>query len=127
MGGFCHFDPRKLTNPHELKFHLDFINNKLFDTGSHTYHYLNNHPTLKVKKQLGEASAAYHHWDLQEIQYRGYNEDEIWLIKNLPWRQNVEFHMGKNVLHFGASSFEVEGYLEKEKYVIEFINRRLAR
>lgn len=122
---FIAFNPHKLANPKELKFHLDVINDKLYDTGAHSYHYLKNNPFLKVKKYLGQASTGFYHWDPSNIQQYGFNEDEIWLIKNLPWPQSVEFHMDHHILHFGASSFDLEGHLLKEKYVKEFIHRRL--
>jgi hypothetical protein len=123
---FVAFNPCNLSNAHGLKFHLDVINGKLYDSGAHSYHYLNDHPSYRIKKYLGQTSTGFYHWDEINIQHYGFNTDETWLIKNLPWPQSVEFHLEKHFLHFGASSFELEGHHLKEDYVKEFIKRRLA-
>lgn len=123
---FITFDPHKLPDLPALKFHLDLIHGKLYDSGAHSYHYLNDHPTVKVKKYLGEASTGFYHWNYLNILQWGFREPEAWLIKNLPWPQCVEFHIDKHFLHFGASSFELEGSLLKEEYVKTFINKKLS-
>jgi hypothetical protein len=120
---FVAFHPQKLSNSHELKFHLDVINGQLHDSGSHSYHYLNNHPTLKVKKYLGLASSELR--DRKRLQKLGFTKREIWLIKSLPRPQSVEFHMDKHFLYFGASSFNMEGPSIKAEYVHEFVNKLL--
>lgn len=124
---FIAFDPKKIPHLHELRFHLDVINGKLHDSGAHFYHYLKTHPHLKVKKYLGQASTGFYHWNDSQLRQYGFNKEEAWLIKNLPWPQCVEFHIDKHILHFGASSFEVEGGLVKEEYVSAFIHNLLDK
>lgn len=123
---FTAFNPTKIANPRQLKFHVDVINGKLYDSGAHTFHYLNNHPRIKVKKYLGCSSTGFYHWDHSQIKSYPFDEHSIWLIKNLPWPQCVEFHMNEHLLHFGASSFALEGHDLKEQYVKEFVRRILA-
>jgi hypothetical protein len=122
---FIAFNPQKLPDHHDLKFHLDAINGKLHDSGAHSYHYLKNHPSVKERKYIGVASSGMHYLDYSNLQWRGYNENEIWLIKNLPYSSNVEFQMDKHILHSGASSLAMEDSQIKEDCVREFIKLRL--
>ena len=46
---FIAFDPRRLPDVRELRFHVDLIDGVLFDTGSHSFHYLQDHPEVKVR------------------------------------------------------------------------------
>jgi len=124
---FIAFDPRRLPNLRDLKFNVSVINNKMHDTGAETYHYLKNNPHVRAKKYLGSASTGYYNWSLLQLKTAGFSEEESWLIKNLPWPQCVEFHIDKRFLHFGGSSFELEGHKTKAEYVAEFINAITAR
>jgi glycosyltransferase involved in cell wall biosynthesis len=122
---FVAFDPRTLPDLHELRFHADVIAGKLYDSGAHSFHYLAAHPTVRVKKYLGQASTGFYHWTSTDIQRYGFNKREIGLIKDLPWPQSVEFHLNKHILHFGASSFELEGHSSKKTVVQTFMNKIL--
>jgi hypothetical protein len=111
--------------PHkdDLKFHVDVVNNKLFDTGAHMYHYLRNHPNVVAKKHIGVASQGVAHWDKRQLQHYGFTKNEIQLIKSLPKTENVEFHVDKHMLHFGNSSFILRNHNEKFSYVKKFVDK----
>ncbi len=122
---FAAFDPQKLPNLYDLRFHVDVIDDVLHDSGAHTYHYIKNNPDVRVKKCVGQTSTEMYRWERADIRKMGYTKQEAWLIQNLPWPQSVEFHMGKALLHFGASSFELEGSEMKEQYVQRFLEKLL--
>lgn len=120
---FVAFDPRKIPNPTSLKFHMDVIGDKMYDTGAHSYHYLANNPTVRVNKVLGEASSGFYHWTTEELVANRFKRSEVELIQSLPRAECVEFHMDRRILHFGASSFGLEGHDQKSHCVTEFINK----
>jgi hypothetical protein len=111
--------------PHkdDLKFHVDVINGKLFDTGSHMYHYLQNHPDVCAKKHVGLASQGVAHWDKGALYRYGFTKNEVQFIKSLPKTENVEFHVDKRILHFANSSFLQENHKEKFACVKFFVDK----
>lgn len=122
---FIAFNPSKLPDLDQFKFHADVINYKLHDSGSHSYYYLKKHPNLKVWKCLSERSTGFHQWTDAEIKSFGFTNDEMWLIRSLPWPQSVRFDMNKHFMHFGDSSFELPGALLKQECVMEFMHKIL--
>ncbi len=120
---FIAFDVRRLPDKDDLKFHVDIIENKLYDTGAHTYHYLRNHPEVRVRKILGYSSTSFYSMPPEEIEKFGFKPHEIEFIKTLPWPQCVEIHMDQHFLHFGASSFGLEGHDVKSEHVKNFLNK----
>ncbi len=115
----------KMPDKKNLKFNVDLIKNKVHDTGAHSYHYLNAHPELNVKKYSWHGSTSERDKPLKTLLKLGFNEAEIELAKTLPWPACVEFHIDHNFLHFGASSFKLEGHDVKEEYVTKFLNKIL--
>ena len=122
---FIAFNPKTLPNLRDLRFSVSAIKNKVYDTGSESYHYLANNPSVCAKKILGYASTGFYTWQPNQIKSYGFTDDEIWLIKNLPWPNCVEFHIDNHILHFGASSFPLEGHHVKSEYVKAFFDRIL--
>ncbi|MCE5318475.1 MAG: hypothetical protein LLG04_14080 [Parachlamydia sp.] len=120
---FTAFDPKKLPNPRELKFHTDIINGTLHDSGSHTYHYIKNNPKRKIKKYLGHSNTSRLYL---LTAYYGFTRDEKWLINNLS-KQHFEFHLEKRLLHFAGSSFDREGAMLKSTCVTQFIDKILSK
>ncbi|NGX47843.1 MAG: hypothetical protein K1000chlam3_01228 [Chlamydiae bacterium] len=123
---FIAFNVQNLPNKYDLRFHPDKINQFFHDTGAHTYHYLKNNPQVRVKKYPGHSSTSFHKLNSGDMKRHGFNKREIELTKTLPWPQCVEFHVDHLLLHFGASSFNLEGHEIKEKCVHEFIEKILA-
>lgn len=122
---FIAFNPNALPNLRDLRFSVSAIKNKVYDTGSESYHYLENNPSVCARKIAGYSSTGFYAWHPRQIKRYGFTDDEIWLIKNLPWPNCVEFHINNHILHFGASSFELEGHNLKSTYVEEFFKRIL--
>lgn len=122
---FIAFNPSRLPDLDQLKFHVDVINNKLHDSGAHSYYYLQDHPNLKVRKYLSDRSTGFCHWKDSQIKSFGFTDHEMWLIRSLPWPQSVRFDMNKHFMHFGDSSFELEGALTKQEYVTQFMHKIL--
>lgn len=120
---FIAFQPKNLPNVRELKFSVSLISSKIYDTGAATYHYLKKYPGVRVKKYLGSSSTGYHHWNHAQLRQAGFTDAEAMLIKNLPWPQCVEFHIENHVLHFGGSSFALDGHMTKADWVANFINK----
>jgi glycosyltransferase involved in cell wall biosynthesis len=124
---FIAFNPKVLPNLRDLRFSVSAIKNKVYDTGSESYHYLENNSSVCARKILGYSSTGFYAWQPTEIKRYGFTHDEIWLIKNLPWPNCVEFHIDNHILHFGASSFEPEGHDVKAAYMKAFFERILGR
>lgn len=122
---FIAFDSRTIPHKEDLKFHADVIGDKLHDTGAHTYHYLKNHPDIIFKKFAGYASTIFYNVSNKDVAQYGFNLREIELIKTLPWPLCVEFHLDHKLLHFGASSFDLEGHEIKSRYLIDFLEKIL--
>ena len=129
---FTIFNPQTILYKDDLKFHADLINNKVHDTGSHTYHFLKEHPDVKCLKFPGESSSGFYHWNDQELKQYGFYPNEIALIrdldslKNFPWPITVEFHVMNHFMHLGNSSFGLPGQREKinciNRYLQSFLN-----
>jgi hypothetical protein len=123
---FVAFNPSKIPDLNQLKFHTDIINNRLHDSGSHSYYYLKNHPNLLINKCPGHPSSTIRHFSYQQLRTLGFTDDEIWLVNSLPKDQSVEFDMNNHLLHFCGSSFNIGGSSLKEKYLTEFLNKILT-
>ena len=123
---FIAFKMQNLPNKHDLRFHPDIINNYFHDTGAHTYHYLKNNPKVRVKKYRYQGSTFYHNWSPSSIAREGFNGREVQFIKTLPWPLCIEFHIDHLLLHFGGSSFNLEGTDVKIQHLKEFIEAILA-
>lgn len=120
---FVAMDMRILPNKCDLKFHPDFIENTLCDTGSQSYHYLKNNPKIATKKFDWLSSSALQQEKIKILKDKGFTKNEISLIHKLHATSSVEFHIEKHFLHYGASSFNMPGSFEKSQYVIAFLKK----
>ena len=124
---FTIFNPNTIPHKEDLNFQIDLINNKVHDTGSHTYHFLNDHPDVRCLKFPGEQSAGFYHWNVRELKKYGFNPAEISLIrdldslKNFSWPITVEFHVNNRFVHLGNSASNLPGYEEKMNCVRRFL------
>jgi hypothetical protein len=124
---FIIFNPQKIENKDDLKFHVDIINGRLHDTGAHTYHFLKNNPAIRCQKYQGNNSSGFYHWTDQQISSSGFSEREIKFIRDLeaikgfPWPITVEFHVQNHFIHLGNSSFDLPGHQDKEKCIYDFL------
>lgn len=122
---FIAFDNSRLANHQDLKFNVDVIKNKLYDTGAATYHFLKNNPQVRAKKYPYKGSSSYSHQSTELMKDHGFNDNEISLIRDLNDKQCVEFHINHKFLHYCGSSFGLEGHEEKTKCVKTFIKKIL--
>ena len=118
---FVAMDMPTLPNKDDLRFHVDLIGEYIYDTGAHSYHYINNNPDIFLKKYSWLGSTCHHHKSKSQLTRMGFTSDEAFLIRNLPWPNCVEFHIDKHFLHFGASSFSLEGHDVKSDHVKDFL------
>lgn len=128
---FILFNPETIPHKEDLNFHVDLINNKVHDTGSHTYHFLKDHPDAKYFKFQGESSSGFYDWNDKQLKNYGFYSNEIAFIrdldslKNFPWPITVEFHVNNHFIHLGNSSFGLPGQREKINCVNRFLERTL--
>lgn len=119
---FIAFNPKNLPNVRDLKFNVSLIGTKIYDTGAQTYYYLKDNPDVRVKKYLGSSSTGYYNWSHVQLKQVGFTDAEALLIKNLPYPQCIELHIENRILHFGGSSFALDGHMTKADWVTNFIN-----
>lgn len=124
---FIACDMQKLPNKRELQFHIDKIGGYIHDTGAHSYYYMKNHPSIAFQMYDGHASSSFYNLSSKVMQSHGFNQNEIDLVRALPWPLCVEFHLEHRILHFGASSFAIEGHDIKSKCVLDFMKKILKQ
>lgn len=122
---FIAFDPKRLPDLGDLRFHVDIIKDKLFDSGAHTWHYLKNHPQVSFKKYFVTNDKEDALRSLEALHEKGYTDEEALLIQALPWPYTPEFHLDNHLLHFGASSFSQDCYSVKFKEASKFLQKIL--
>lgn len=116
------FDPGRLPDLGALRFHVAPINHKIFDTGAESYHYLKNHPDVRVGNYSASNHISFKHRSVEELCQMGYTKEEAELIKQVPW---IELHIDNHFLHFGNSSAFNEDYYTKYQAVSEFLKKIL--
>lgn len=123
---FIAFDPRKLPNLRDLKFHPTVIDDCWQDTGAASHHYLQNNPSVKYKRTLPEATAWFSHVPRVELLKMGFSELEIVLIRDLHLHAcQVELNIDRCVLHFREVSFEAGRHYAKLECLYKFMDELL--
>ena len=120
---FIVFDPTRLPNLNDLKFHPAVIEGKLHDTGSQTYHYIRDNPIVEYLGYEQDLSSNYLNYSVEDLLAIGFSGYEAWFLRTFPRNQRVEFYMNHSVLHFGSSSFELGGHKEKAMKLQEFLEQ----
>lgn len=121
---FIAFQPKLLPNIKDLKFDISVINNKIYDTGSSTYHYLNNNPKVKYKKYQGIVASDLALKPVSTLLEEGFSNAAIELIKKNDWPP-VEFHLNGCLFHCSNSSRYLNEYERKEANIMNFVNTLL--
>lgn len=119
---FVAFHPRKIPDVRDLQFQVDLIQNKIHDTGSATYHYLQNHPDLSLTLFPRSSSQQLGRFAPRILEKMGFNPREIQFIKGMPEGQFVEVYVDHKLLHFCNSCWDHWGYQQKTRYVKQFID-----
>ncbi len=120
---FIVFDPARLPNLRDLRFNPSVIGRKLHDTGAQTHQYLTDNPEVWHIDFEQDLSTYYRDRSVEDLQSIGFTGHEAWFLRTFPRTQRVEFYMNHSVLHFGSSSFELEGHKEKALKVREFLEQ----
>ncbi len=124
---FVAFDPKKLPNLKDLKFHPTIINNTWQDTGAASHYYLKNNPSVKYKRTEAEITALFSPFSNSELRNWGFSPAEISLIRNLGSHGcQVELNIDRCILHFREVSFEASKHHEKLECLYKFINQILT-
>lgn len=115
---FIAFDPRTIPNKKDFHFMPDFINNRLHDTGSHSYFYLKNNPDVAVKKfdvhEFRGGEEALQH----KLRCLGMSDLEIGIVANLDPDLKMQLQLDSRLLHSIRSSFERDlGHQRKMAYL----------
>lgn len=119
---FIVIDMPKMPDKEDLKFHVDLIDDYIFDTGAHTYYYLKKN-SIMTKKYPWKGSTSLHNKSYEEVLSYGFTKAEAKFIKELPWPFCVEFHIEQHFLHFSGGSFLIEGHPTKAFYVHKFLRK----
>ncbi len=98
---FIVFDPTKLPDVKQLKFHVGFLDGMLFDTGSQSQAYLERHPEVPVRLYPRRTGADFSPWDTAAFKHHGLAY--LGLTK-LPWPTSFEFYVDSHFVHFTRGS-----------------------
>ncbi len=98
---FIAFDPKRLPNIKELQFHVDLIDDILCDTGSHSYHYLKDHPEVNYRLYPRRTDEDFFPWDLNTFAKFGFFHSELTRIS---WPISMEFYIDYHFVHYCGGS-----------------------
>lgn len=101
---FIAFNPTTLPDVRELKFNVSFIDNLFHDTGSHCRYYLMDHPSIGFKEYCPKNSDRLNHLSIDQLISLGFKEGEANLIRAIPSKLCVEFHIDNRFIHLSAST-----------------------
>lgn len=122
---FVAFDPKRLPNIRDLKFHGDVIDNCYYDSGTSSYYYLKNNPRVPYKLCPRSYDKEFYHLPFRKLKDFGFSREEIVLIKNLPGPGCIEFYVDHQFLHY------VGGYIDfdpiKQAAVVNFLKTLLKK
>jgi hypothetical protein len=122
---FLALDPKRLPNLESLKFHCDMINHYFYDTGAHTYHYLKENPDVRYKLYRRVFDREFYQMSVSQLKEFGFNKEEIYLLKSLPWPGCIEFSIDYHFLHYGAGSADFHPI--KQAAVLRFLEKTLKK
>lgn len=118
---FIAFDPRKLPDVRDVRFHVDVISghtqlspNTVSDTGAAVYKYLKNHPDLQIEAYLWQDSHGFRSMPLYEQKRLSINSD-LMKLHHAIVPENVQLFMGEHFMHFSAGSFESNSLIRQKK------------
>lgn len=95
------FDSKRLPNLKDLKFHVDLIDGVVCDTGSHSYQYLKDNPTVKYRLYPRRHDADFYPYDRATFSKLGL---EPLLFAPIEWPTSMEFYVDYQFVHFRGGS-----------------------
>lgn len=97
------FDPKRLPNLQDLKFHVDLIDGIVCDTGSHSYHYLKNNPEVNYRLYPRRHDSDFFPYDPVTFSKFGL---EALAHSSVIWPTPMEFYVDHHFIHFCGGSGE---------------------
>lgn len=98
---FIVFDPKRLPVVNQLKFHVGFIDGVLFDTGSYSQTYLEQHPEVPYRLYPRRTGADFSPWDFTAFEKHGLPYAGLTKIN---WPTHFEFYVDSHFVHFTRGS-----------------------
>ncbi len=126
---FVAFNPRKIPNPHELRFNVDVVNghyhltdHTISDTGAAAHRYLQKYPHLRLQAYPWQDSGIFRsYFSREELKSIGFSDRLIDFINDI-FPENVQFFAFEHFIHFSAVSSESTGRERKVRYLRQFID-----
>jgi len=108
---FIAFDPARLPNLHDLKFHADLIDGIVCDSGSHSYQYLKNNPEVKYRLYPRRLSADFFPYNMKTFSKFGL---KALAYSSVNWPNGMEFYVDYHFVHFcgGAGTHPITKFFD---------------
>lgn len=102
---FIAFHPKRLPDLLDFNLHVDFIDGLLCDTGSHSYHYLNDHPAVAYRLYPRCHASDFYPYDAFTFLTFGFYNPKL---AQVPWSNylELEFYADYHFVHFLGGSSE---------------------
>jgi glycosyltransferase involved in cell wall biosynthesis len=105
---FVAFDPKRLPNLRDLKFHVDLIHGVLSDSGSHSFQYLLDNPDVSYHlypRRTGTDFKPYDTKTFARFGLEGLSNSTIkWPTPTIQWPSTIEFYFDYKLAHFTGGS-----------------------
>lgn len=118
---FIAFDPRKLPDVRDMRFHVDVVSghhelphNTISDTGAAIYKYLKTHPELRIQAYLWQDSYGFRCMPQHERKRLSLS-DELMELNEAIAPENVQLFMYEHFVHFSAGSVDSVDLLRQKK------------
>jgi hypothetical protein len=109
---FLIFDPTRLPDVNQLKFHVGFIDGVLLDTGSYSQTYLEQHPEVPYRLYPRRTGADFSPWDYTAFEKHGLPYAGLTKIN---WPTYFEFYVDSHFVHFMRGSDLARNYENDHK------------
>jgi len=99
---FVAFEPKRLPNVRELKFHMDNVEGVICDTGSNSYHYLKNHPEVPFQLYSRHKASDFAFYGAEDFSKIGLSP---LAACDIEWQAlRTEFYIDYHLIHFYGGS-----------------------
>ncbi len=99
---FIAFDPQRLPNLRDLKFHVDLVDGWVCDSGSHSFHYLKENPDVAFRLFPRRSISDFSPYTKEAFAKFGL---ESLAKARIKWpTPHMEFYIDYHLIHFGGGS-----------------------
>jgi len=116
---FIAFDPKRLPEVKDLKFHLGVIDEMLCDTGSYSAVYLKEHPEVPFRLYPRCPDYDFYPWDATTFLAFGFNNP--YDIAKISWPITLEFYIDYHFIHYIGGAAHVKS-AKKLQATYDFLN-----